>query len=360
MKDMAVFKKIVLIVASASLSLLLYGFASLWILHQTALKPAIVKKWAQDSGLYQNIVPAAIEVIDNPKTESTIPFKDLAIVEAGKTAFDDRILRDATEQFIDQVSLWLQSKDGNLTINLDLSAARTKLATQIGTVAATKLQNLPSCGAATPATFDAFSSVCLPKGIDPTKEGDRLANELVSNTSFLGTGVVTNKTLGIPEQTNGAYSTLPKMYQAYTKVLIVTGIVVAAFTLVIIFYSSQRRKGIRRVARIYILTAVLLASTAVLLPYLSRGYAPATTSASDKAFVDKIIRPLINQVEKSAIREHFIIAGLIGSIGASLALYLLLTRTKKKDDIVSEVSERPFSDHPNEPREPTAPSPPAE
>jgi hypothetical protein len=354
---MAAFRKFALFIAVATLSILLYIMASLWLINQTILRPEVIKKWANDSGLYTNIVPAAIEVIDNPDTETSIPFKDTLIIEAGKTAFDEALLRRTTEQLIDQISAWLRSSDGKLTINLDISDARAQLATGIGAVATTKLQQLPACGATLPTSFDAFNTTCLPKGIDPTLEGQRLANELTNNTSFLGTGIITNETLDLPDQTSDFYTAVPKMYQAYRTVLIVITVLVVAFSLVIIFFSTDRRKGIRRVARTYIIMAIILVSTAIFVPYLSRGYAPATTSTSDQAFVDKIIRPLIDQVEKSAVREHFIIAGVIGSIGIVLALYLFATRTKKQDNTAGDINERAFGDHPAVPAEPSTTPP---
>ena len=337
------FKKIALFIATMSLSVMLYLTASLWIANQTILNPQIIKKWANDSGLYTNIIPAALDVVDNPSTESSIPLQDDAIRAAGQAAFNDKVLKSTTEQAIDQVSTWLQN-GGTLTINLDLSEPRAAFAAGIGDVAATRLAALPTCGVTIPQSFDVFAVACLPKGVDPVAEGNKLSAELVASDSFLGTGKITNETLGITDQTHELFTLLPKAYQTRTVVVIAALMLTAVLSLIIIFCSTVKRKGIRRVARTYIIMAIILASTAFVVPYLTSTFAAATNSSSDQAFVEKIVKPLVNQIERSIVHEHIIASAVIGVIGVVLVVYLLLTRTKKIPP--QDTSEYPFNNKP--------------
>jgi hypothetical protein len=242
--------------------LAIYTTACIWIINQTLLRPQTIKSWIDKSGLYANLIPTLSDVLSNQETDTSIPLKDTGIVEAGRAAFTDKILKQTTEQAIDQVTAWLESKDGTLTINLNLSEPRTDFANGIGDYAAKRLTALPACTTVTTASFDAFETTCLPKGINAGAEGKRVANELLTNKSFLGTGIVTNKTLSLPEQSNEVYTAVPKLYQSRKAVFYASTVVSLLLSAAVVLLSSQRRKGVKRVARTYILLSIILFSSA--------------------------------------------------------------------------------------------------
>ena len=339
-------KKAVLIIATSGLSVILFATASLWILNHTVLKPTEIKRWVKDSGLYTNIIPAAADVIDNPSTESTIPFKDPAILDAGKAAFNYKVLQSATEQLIDQTTAWLDGTNDSLKLNIDISAARNNFAKGIGGVAASRLVGLPTCGVKIPVSYDAFSVACLPRGVNPTVQGDRLANELIANRSFFGDGTITDKMLGITTQKQKALTFVPHMYQARNLAFVILSLLVLGLTLIVIFFSEDKRGGITKVAGVYIFICIALLSTAALLPYLTKALAPASNSISDKAFVDKIDMPLVVQVRNSVIAQHILVGAVIGGVGLILVLYLIVTKRSRRQARQDIAIERPFNDDP--------------
>lgn len=342
---MDLLKKVLLFIATTSLSLFIFISASLWILNHTILRPTLIKKWANDSGLYANIIPAIADVIDNPSTDSTVPFKNSEILEAGKSAFNDKVLRSATEQTIDQVTSWLEGNTDNLELNINVTEARTSFANQIGAIATARLAALPICSAKTPAlSFDVFSVTCLPKNVSPSVQGNNLANELIANKSFFGDGTITNKTIGLTDQHQKTTAFMPSIYGLKNMVFYISVLLVVIFTLIVIFISIDKRRGITKVAGVYMFVAVALLSTAALIPFLTKALAPASNSTSDKAFVDKIAKPLIDQISKSMIEQHVLTGLVIGGIGLVFVLYLLITRYSKKPTSIATASDRPFSD----------------
>lgn len=324
-----IIKKILVWIAASILSFCLFTTINLWVFSQTAMQPDTIKSWLQKSGIYDNVVPALAEISDNPSSQSSIPLKDEAIIAAGKKAFSREVLQGGTEQAIDQFTVWLRGDTKELQISVNLSDARAQFAKGIGDVAAARLASLPVCGVEIPERFDVFQVACLPPSVNPQVEGTNVANELTNNKEFLGTGMITNETLRIRDQTTPFYVWAPKIYR--WRVLLVTAAVSFTVLLVciIVFLSTSRRNGLKRTTRTFAATTLVLVTVSVIVPYLSSVFAPASQNAADKAFLDKIISPVINQLEHTVQKLNITASVVLGAFTLIGIIILIATRPKK-------------------------------
>lgn len=338
-----IIKKILVWIAASILSFCLFTTINLWVFSQTAMRPDVIKGWLQKSGIYENVVPALAEISDNPSSQSSIPLKDEAIIGAGKKAFSREVLQGGTEQAIDQFTAWLRGDTKELQITVNLSDARSQFAKGIGDVAAARLASLPICGVEIPDKFDVFQVACLPPTVDPQVEGKNVANELTNSKEFLGTGIITNETLRIKDQSTPFYVWAPKVYR--WRMILVTAAVSFTVLLVciIVFLSTSRRNGLKRTTRTFAATTLVLITVSVIVPYLSSAFAPASQNAADKAFLDKVISPVINQLEHT-MQQLNITASIVLAVLTVIGITILVaTRPRKPAPVAVPPPEMPVA-----------------
>lgn len=230
------------------------------------ITPAHFKDWIKDSGAYTNFVDAALKAIPEGQgaTEENV-LAQPGIQAAAKTAFTPDFLQSSTENFIDGTFVWLEGESQKPTFNVDFTAAKQNFASGIGVYALERYNALPVCAAGQiPNTNDVLTAECRVVGVDITPVVNQKVQEITNNEDFLKTPVITADTLATTAGQDGGQpfyeqlSELPDAYRWSKVVPYIVGILALLSAAVIIFASTDRRKGIRRTAIPLIGTAILL------------------------------------------------------------------------------------------------------
>ena len=325
------FRKVLVLIAAALLSTVVFLCASFWIMSQTVGRPLSIKTWLSRSEAYTNMVSVVAQSSDATSTGSTLPIKDPEIIAAGRKAFSEPVLKTGADKAIDQVFDWLDGRAKPLDVNVDFTGPRANFAASVGAVVTNRLAALPACGqAASPLTFDVFKVDCLPAGIIPVNEGAKITNDLIADRGFLGGGVVTNSTLNLQNQSSLVLRQAPAVYRAGRILPLLLAVLATALLLIIIFGSTERRNGFKRAVRTLFATSVIMVLSLAATPLISRSIVPANPT-NDKLFVEKIVHPIIHQIEQSLIYTQLIAIGVVG--GLWLIGFLVLKLWKSAPEV---------------------------
>ncbi len=256
-----------LVIVAASVFTLLLFLTILATAVAVIVTPDHLKGWFKDSGAYTNFVDAALKSLphDTSKGEGDDLLAQPGGQAAAKKAFPPELLQRSAENFIDGTFAWLEGDTAKPTFSIDLSGAKQAFATGIGDYALQRYTALPLC---TPgqvlATDDILSVPCRVQGVDITPAINQKVQEIATGKELLEKPVITPETL---ESNSGetpqkpfyeTMSELPKAYQ-FSKVIpyIVGGLAILS-AVVIIFASTTKRSGLKRIAIPLLVGAALL------------------------------------------------------------------------------------------------------
>lgn len=226
--------------------------------------PARIKQWVSHSGIYNKVVDTVLS--ESQKTAKKggdeLPISNPNVQAAAQQAFSPQVLQHDAEQAIDGFYNWLQGKTPQPEFKIDLATPKKQFAQNIGDYLRERVKQLPPCGATSQVADDIFTLSCIPKGYDVNAEIKRNVSELANSKDFLGDPVITaNDIKGDDKKPVFADTNVKQLPQAYQRAswtpwfLIVLAIGGAS---VIVFLNDNRRKGIKRVAIIFVTVGALL------------------------------------------------------------------------------------------------------
>jgi len=228
----------------------------------------VVKGWVNESGFYTNIVDV---VLDSAKSDSDpnstdIPVNDPQVQTVAKAALSSDFLKQTVEKALDDTYNWLGS-DQNLKFTIDLTEAKQKLINGLGDYAATKAASLPVCATNESASdFDAFTAVCIPRGLSAAAAGQQVKDQLASNQEFIKDPVIDTSDIKLKNE-QGQEVTLEEAipsdaikntYRSTGYAPVVLAITALLSIAGIIFLSISKIAGMRRVGYIFASAGALL------------------------------------------------------------------------------------------------------
>ena len=257
---MNILRKLSLVLLAAILPFLLLILAfDYWVIN-TVSHPATVKKIIADSGAYTNLIPSALDQASNNSGGSgSVSLSDPAVKSAAEQVFSPQFLRQSTENILDGVYNWLDGKVPQPDFRIDLSGKKADFAALVAAHASQVASGLPRCSLAQSEAlsrqgndFDVFGAKCLPPATTPASVSADIKKNLSSNKDFLKDPVITAGSLKDKKANRSVFEDqkikkLPSFYQSAKKTPFVISFLVLLILIGILFLSSSRRRGFRRI-----------------------------------------------------------------------------------------------------------------
>lgn len=265
-------------------------FISLYSIMST---PQPVKQALSASGIY-SVAVADTLAQQTSGAVSSVSTTDPIIQQALKQALPPTFLQDSSNQTIDSVYAWLQGTTPSPTFSIDLTQVKSNFADTLATLIQQKLDALPLCSnlVAPPASVDdALSFTCMPRGVSSSQLASTVRQEALSNGLFSGTNTISADTFkdskGKP--VTDSLKIAPQIYHYYTIGLYALPLLTLLLVVAIIFWSSTKRAGIKRVAWIFITTGLgIMILAAIEVWLLHAGISFLNSAASTSTLQDKL------------------------------------------------------------------------
>jgi hypothetical protein len=313
-----------LTIFGAALPLLLLATAFNFGVLQVIGSPEPVKKILSGSGIYNSVVGTALEQAKTTSSgTSEVSLNDPTIKKAAQESFSPDVVKNSSEKVVDGIYVWLDGKSPQPQFDIDLSNAKNDFADKVGEAAKTKAATLPVCTSA-PTTTDPFSATCVPPGVTPEQIGEQAKNDVLKGQGFLEHPKITASSFksasGNHSLFEGKLKGAPKKYQLAKKTpYILAGLTILAM-LAIVFLSTTRRKGLRRVGVILAIVGVFMLAFAWGLNRV------VTQNITPKIVVENKVlqsnmRNLATDITHRVDRNYWI----FGIVYAALGLILILT-----------------------------------
>jgi hypothetical protein len=219
---MHVLRKVTLSLLSIVLPILLFSAALDYGILHIAGSADQVKKIANESGVYGQIVPGLLDQVKQLDTSAgQVPLSDPAIRNLAIASLPPEQVKIYADDTIDSIYAWLDGKTAEPTFNIDLSSFQANFANKLGGEAATRATRLPPCATAyTGSSFDVFNATCLPRGLT----ADQIS-AVVQNQVKNGNDLVKNPTISASQIKNASgqsvfaaqYKDVPKQYRLVKK-----------------------------------------------------------------------------------------------------------------------------------------------
>jgi hypothetical protein len=342
-------KSFVLFIASSLYVTLLISTATSIASFFILKGPEVPKQWLEDSGVYTNIVGevSKMATIQQKQENSLVQITSEDIQLTAKQSFPPETLQADMEGLMDGFYGWFRGETTGPVFSVDFSGRQATFAAAMTNKLEQKINGLPECentGRFTVQAFDPFKADCRPKGIDLTEELTSFEKEIASSKDILPQVTYTGDDVKIKDgngELQRVATALPWVPNAY-RVITWGPWALAALTLLaaltMIFLSTSRRKGVRRVASGLIFTGIVLILSGLFLrPAFERLNGWSTSSLGTEAsFTQNIVDPVFREINITYSR-YSVIAGIVYTIPA-LVIYaaLILTRHKKGDEQVVE------------------------
>lgn len=365
-----VVKNFVLFIASTSLTGLLLLTAIATTLRLTLANPEVVKSWLRDSNFYSSLVreTAASISYTQPNEEGAVSITTNDIVASAQDAFSSSNLATKSEVVIDAFYAWLKGETTSPQFSFDITNEKAIMAESLAVRVARQVSELPECpvsGRFSAQAFDIFSSDCRPAGVDLSGAlvafRDELfdSKDILPQTTFSGSDLsVTQNGRSVP--IGEAFAWAPSVYRLVMWAPLFAGVISLLSIVVLIALSSKRRKGLRRVATILVLSGTGLILSGVLARPV---FGSLNEVVGEQAIVQNVVDPLIAQINSSVSRYVIIFGASYTAIALLLFAALILTRQKKQKkftkspEAIPELHKHLFTDdvtqiapqHPSEP-----------
>lgn len=351
-----VVKSVVLFLASSLYVWLLFIVASTAMTFLVLRDPATIKSWLADSGLYSNIVTevSKLATIQQKQENALVQITAEDIEDAAKQAFPPETLKADAETAVDGFYAWAKGETASPQFSIDFSGRQATFAAIMTDKLKVKIEQLPECTDTSRFTiqaFDPFKAECRPKGVDLTAELSTFQKELAESNSLLPMVKITGDDVKLRDsngESRRVSSSLPWVQNAY-KILqfapLSLGVLAFLSALALVFFSSTKRKGFRRVANGLLFTGgILVISGFFLRPAFERLNTWSSSAIGAQASINQtVLDPIFYQISKTFARYSIIIG--IAYVVPALLIYaiLLITRTKEHTETEQEqVQEAPW------------------
>lgn len=237
-------------------------------------QPAKVEAWLDQSNIYSSFVNNAIKQANTSANGGGqgggISLNDVAVQQAANSAFSPALLRQDVNSVINSNYDWLEGKTATPDFKVDLSAAKTSFAQQVGQYVEARLASLPVCTTAQlplaeqQLNSDPLSLTCRPAPLSPATEGASVTQQLSNSGDFLGNPVITADTIS-PNGNNNSnqpyykkLSAAPRLYRLATSAPLVLGALAVLTAAGVLFIAPSKRRGLRRIAWVLLEAGILL------------------------------------------------------------------------------------------------------
>lgn len=311
---------------ATALFFMLFILAYFLVFYQVTANPARVKQALKDSGVYERI-PAVIydnSVDSNSTTSASIPLKSPVVRQAAIDTFNPVFVQKSAENLIDGTYGWLDGQTNAPQFTIDLKAAKDNFAR----VLSERLGKLPKCSAEQQAKikkFDAFSSTCLPAGIDVAAAKKEVVKETANSDNFLKETKIDASTFkdsdGKPVFDN--YSEVPKTYQAALRIPYIAGAICLLLGAGVVYASKTRREGLKKLSKLLVISGFFVALVPIAVSHLIENI---LKSSADDKIASELIGPVVSELSRTTSKVYFAVGAIY--VLLAVAVFVLLDKIK--------------------------------
>jgi len=357
-------RKALLVLLAPLFTLLLYATAVDVGFVRVGTHPSTIKSILAKSGIYNTVVPG---LLDQSKEISgsggSVSLSDSLVRTAAGQTFTPQLVQQDTEATIDGVYDWLDGKTPLPDFQIDLTSTKAAFAANVAKLAQQQLQTLPVCSsAASVENFEPLSASCLPPGVTPASAAATLQSTILSGKGFLDNPVITATSIKSGSSSQSVFAdqlkNVPNQYQKVKKTPFLLGLVTIVLGLAIIFLSTARAAGLRRIGwPLLVVGIVLLAFAWAINRVTVHNLAPKISV--NNAVLQSSLRTLIVDVEQAVDKSYWWFGGGYAALGLGAiggAMYIKKHNGSKKPAAATEDS-APAEKPPAAPAKPAAPKP---
>ena len=236
-----------------------------------------------DTNAYERFLPALIETNgDQPLfVGSDITLSSPEIVEIATTAFPPNFFRLTAENTIDDVYSWLDGKQTTLEYQIDVTEQNTALINGLANFAVSRVTSLPECTQSQLAMVDLFSTKCRHPSFDVEHERTQLINELSDSSPLFRETIFPLQNLLSDTPDINSY---PRYYRYLGISWLPIVLVIAASCVLLLYASTTRKKGWRKISKAVLTTSFSLIIFTFLFSFIIptfSGGLPLLSSADD-------------------------------------------------------------------------------
>jgi hypothetical protein len=276
---MPLYKKIIIIFSNTIFRLLLFFtisiIAAVIIYTDKTYVPSVFTR----NNVYERVVGALLET--NKEQTLTaggqITLEDPEIQKIIIDAFPAEELENYSNEIIEGIYAWLEQNESELSFTIDLTKNKQRLAESLSTYAINRIQKLPFC-TEFPDNIDPFSATCQPPNMNYVYEQISLEEQLLNDPGFLSDTIITEQSIfGDSKATSseGQYRNLPIYYELARLLPVYIVLVLLLLALIVIFTSSTKKIGMRKIGK----GLIGAGSSLIVFTYLFSFVVPSATGS---------------------------------------------------------------------------------
>ena len=256
-------RKFLLVLLVPLFTILLYTVAIDVGFARIGTQPAAIKHILVKSGIYSSVVPSLLDQAKQVSGSSgTVSLTDPVVRAAANQTFSPQLVQNDTEAVIDGTYDWLNGTTPLPDFQIDLSSAKSDFAANVAKQAEQHLQGLPACPASSAVNFDPLHTTCLPAGVTPASAAAVLQSTIANGKGFLDSPVITANSIKSGNNNQPIFANqlkqVPEKYRLAKKTPLVLGALVLILGLAILFLSSTRSAGLKRIGIPLLVVGLLL------------------------------------------------------------------------------------------------------
>lgn len=307
----------------------------------TLTHPTKLENWLTQSNLYPNLQNYITTQAQTSVTESIAGATTISssiVKQAVQSSFPKNLLQQSVAQFINGNYAWLEGDQATPNYKIDLSGPKLQFATQIADAAVVShFSSLPTCTIAQASQLQSANPLllsCRPPGVSLQTESALIGQQLASGGSFLNNPVITASTLGSSGNDGGEpyfikLHRLPHIYQTIQKLPPAFGVVVFISILGIIFCDISKRRGLRKIGIVLIISGLILVLGEVVTnDAFNRVKGQAFTSVNSGQLQQSLIS-FLHSIESELVKISLWFGIAYVVIGLLIVVFLIATRGGK-------------------------------
>jgi hypothetical protein len=284
--------------------------------------PGHIKTAVQDSGIYNTFVGAVLEkstkTTSDPAASALLADKGIQNVAA--QTFTPGVLQQKNEQFIQSIYDWLDGRTPHLAVNIDFSAERQALVTNLAAYGQQRAAQLPPC------TLEQLKQVrgdqnvltipCLPPGTNVAQISQQFSNDVINSAEFLKEASFKSDNL-LAEQGSRVSPQLeqaPQAFQLFKWSPWILGGIIVLLGAAFIRLAPSRRSAVHGIAWMLIINGALLiiAILVYLLLFSTAGQGARGVDAALQDAITKAMATLIADLNRIVlgISGAYVIIGM--------------------------------------------------
>jgi hypothetical protein len=336
-------RKGIVLLLSLVLLVSLVGDALAVSINLNLAHPQKLETWLSQSNFYGSLITNELhnarQSASNDQGAGRVSLDDQAVQQAVKSVFSAQLLRQYVNTFINSNYAWLEGKTATPSFTIDLTAAKQKLAKQIGQAVETRVAHLPACSSAQQAQLsatlnsDPLSIPCRPAGFNPQIAVAQVEAQISQSRDFLNNTVLTAKTLSPNGNNSGQpyyqkLSALPKLYRLNRQLPWIFGGFAVLSAVGIIFIAPRKRRGVRRIGWVLLVAGVLLIAVKLTADAAFNRLEKRFFSHSNLTLVQQSLTDFLHRLESQLMRVDLWFGVVFLALAALVLGVLWFTRER--------------------------------